>query len=63
MGADSKEWCKYFIKRVESGDSSVEVFINRCAADWPEYGEDRLNFFALYSRVQQEMNESEEIHV
>ena len=59
---EAKEWCEYLIKRVESGDSPVEAFIKHCVADWPEYGEDRLNFFSFYSRVQQEMHEREAIH-
>ena len=62
MDDEPRKWCEYLIERVENGDNSVEVFINRCAADWPEYGNDRLNFFSFYSRVQQEMHEREAIH-
>ncbi len=61
---DRRKWCEYLIKKVqaEEDENPVEIFINRCTADWREYGENK-NFFAYYSQIQQKMNESEINHV
>lgn len=65
MEPDRRKWCEYLIEKVqtEENENPVEIFINRCIADWPEYGVEKKNFFACYSQVMQEMNESETIHV
>lgn len=62
---DRRKWCEYLIEKVqmEEDENPVETFINRCTADWPEYGVDQKNFFTYYSQVQQKMNESETTHV
>ena len=65
MEEDRRKWCEYLIRKVqaEEGENPVEIFINRCIADWHEYGKNNKIFFEYYSRIQQEMNEREMTHV
>lgn len=57
-----QKWCEYLIERAEAdtNENPIEIFINRCVADWSVTGG---TFFTYYSQVMQKMNESENSHV
>lgn len=57
-----QKWCEYLAQQAEGGNNSIKTFIDRITADWPEYGDDKKNFFQNYSRIVQEMKERENSH-